>query len=279
MELCAQGQMDRLMSSDGQARVTDAFGSEVAARFGMLPNFFCSAPAAPGLIEDLWAFAKAAYLDNPLPSLLKERLFVHLSRFCIVRYCIVRHVGFLIGQGQPAGDPTAPTQTIEQALKLLRRPIPDEATRDQIVSRLEAREAPGPLPLSDTQEEADLFDALTIIFLTPVRSARARNGVRRAVGGKSFELLTALLAFIRTAHYWTETHAELSYEPDIAACMQRHPELARILTNASEAEEVTGEAGRAQAEAALRHSEEQRHLTLQLVPALLWSADADPLGV
>jgi len=31
---------------------------EVAARFGVMPNFFCSASAAPGLIEELWTFAR-----------------------------------------------------------------------------------------------------------------------------------------------------------------------------------------------------------------------------
>jgi hypothetical protein len=35
-----------------------AFRDEVAERFGVLPNFFCSAEAAPGLIERLWDFAK-----------------------------------------------------------------------------------------------------------------------------------------------------------------------------------------------------------------------------
>ena len=63
---------------------------EVEARFGLMPNFFCTATTAPGLIDELWAFAKSAYLDSPLPSLFKERLFVYLSRFCAVRYCIVR---------------------------------------------------------------------------------------------------------------------------------------------------------------------------------------------
>src|SRR4026209_971370 len=86
---------------------SENFQREVAGRFGVLPNFFRSAQAAPGLIEELWGFAKSAYLDNPLPSLFKERLFVHLSRFCEIRYCIVRHVGFLIGQGRPAGDAAA----------------------------------------------------------------------------------------------------------------------------------------------------------------------------
>jgi hypothetical protein len=89
-----------------------AFRANVADRFGLLPNFFCSASAAPGLIERLWDFAQSAYLDSPLPFLFKERLFVHLSRFCPVRYCIVRHVGFLIGAGRPAGDATAPAETV-----------------------------------------------------------------------------------------------------------------------------------------------------------------------
>lgn len=39
-------------------------------------------------------------LDDKGPSLFKERLFVHLSRFCPIRYCIVRHVGVLMGLGR-----------------------------------------------------------------------------------------------------------------------------------------------------------------------------------
>lgn len=65
-----------------------AFEREIASRFGLAPNFFTSAPDAPEMIERLWDFAKSAYLDNPKPSLFKERLFVYLSRFCEVRYCV-----------------------------------------------------------------------------------------------------------------------------------------------------------------------------------------------
>ena len=83
-------------------------------------QFFMSAPDAPEIVEKLWDFAKSAYLDNPIPSLFKERLFVFLSRFCQVRYCIVRHCGFLVGYGHSSGDASAPPQTIEQALKLLK---------------------------------------------------------------------------------------------------------------------------------------------------------------
>ena len=192
------------------------FRREVADRFGVLPNFFCSAEAAPGLVEELWKFAKSAYLDSPLPSLFKERLFVHLSRFCEIRYCIVRHVGFLIGHGRPAGDAAAGPETVEQVIEMFRRPLREGAALTQVLERLE-RTSPGDrLPEPRTEGETDLFDALTIMFLSPRDCARARAAVRVAVGDGTFELLVAYLAFIRTAHYWTEMHPELTYEPDMA---------------------------------------------------------------
>src|SRR3984957_8180980 len=98
--------------------------ARVEGRFGVLPNFFRLAPETPEITEELWGFAQAAYLDNPMPSVFKERLFVHLSRFCAVRYCIARHVGFLVGLGHPAGDPTARTQSVTDVVQLLRRPFP-----------------------------------------------------------------------------------------------------------------------------------------------------------
>ena len=116
---------------------TTRFNAEVRERFGVLPNFFCTAPSAPGLIEKMWSFAKSGYLDNPLPSLFKERLFVHLSRFCGTRYCIVRHVGFLIGEGRPAGDASVLPHTVEQVLTLLKRPVPDAEKLERALNQLE----------------------------------------------------------------------------------------------------------------------------------------------
>src|SRR6185295_13590496 len=136
--------------------------------------------AAPGLIEELWKFAKSAYLDSPLPPLFKDRLFVHLSRFCEVRYCIVRHVGFLIGKGRPAGDADALPHTVDQVIALLSRPLPDLETTRAILERLFSHNEPLPLPAPGSQAEADLFDVLTLIFVEPTRSSRARDAVRAA---------------------------------------------------------------------------------------------------
>jgi PAS domain S-box-containing protein len=264
-----------------------SFSDEVISRFGVLPNFFCSAPAAEGLVQELWKFAKSAYLDCALPSLFKERLFVHLSRFCEVRYCIVRHVGFLIGEGHPAGDASALPQTIEQVLTVLRRPLPDADGLSHCFQRLESYGQPVEMPEPEAQLEGDLFDALTIIFVEPARSARARRAVTCAFGESRFEILTAFLAFVRTAHYWTETHPTLPYETDMLAVMAKHGELARLLIDRTEAENVkAGDAFRrtlaelqeirgeqARVEAALRITEERLQAVLRTAHMAFWAWD------
>src|SRR6185312_10828134 len=124
----------------------------VGGRFGVLPNFFRLAPETPEITEKLWGFAQAAYLDNPLHSVFKERLFVYLSRFCAVRYCIARHTGFLIGLGQPSGDKDARTESVVDVVKLLRRPL---ARGPELNARLSfCLKCPAPLtemPKADTQ--------------------------------------------------------------------------------------------------------------------------------
>src|ERR1700684_4439334 len=132
------------------------FEREVAARFGLVPNFFRSTPDAPYVVRELWAFAKAAYLDAPIPTLFKERLFVYLSRFCEVRYCITRHCGFLLGLGRAAGDPAAQTMKIIQVMRLLRRPVPTDMSVSAALIRFEAMEQPIDWPSSETSNDDDL---------------------------------------------------------------------------------------------------------------------------
>jgi hypothetical protein len=75
-----------------------------------------------------------------MPSVFKERLFVWLSRFCPMRYCVVRHVGFLLGDshGRAAGDTAAVPQTIDEIVGLLRRPSPWQREMGQVYADLDA---------------------------------------------------------------------------------------------------------------------------------------------
>ena len=211
-------------------------GSRVENRFGVLPNFFCLAPETPEITEKLWGFAQAAYLDNPLPSLFKERLFVHLSRFCAVRYCIARHVGFLVGLGRPAGDPTVGTQSVTDVVKLLRRPFP---RGEELQSRLTlCASTPAPLvemPMPDTEIEDAVFVLAAHVFLKTSDYLLCLDALTRLFGPTRLQYLLLFLAFVRAAHYWTETHPEVAFEDDINQLLATHEALADCILNDPEA--------------------------------------------
>src|SRR5215467_3060459 len=191
------------MPNDQSGRgASDAFNlaERVETRFGVLPNFFRLAPETPEITEKLWGFAQAAYLDNPLASVFKERLFVYLSRFCVVRYCIARHSGFLIGLGRPAGDKNACAQSVEDVVKLLRRPLP---RGPELQSRLSfCSESPAPLvemPTADTQMEDRLFSLASHVFLQTADAPECLDALERLLGTVRLQYLLLFLAFVRAA--------------------------------------------------------------------------------
>ena len=215
-----------------------AFEVEVAGRFGILPNFFRSARAAPELLEQLWGFAKAGYLDNPMPAVFKERLFVWLSRFCPMRYCIVRHVGFLLGggHGRAAGDANAKPQSLTEVIALLRRPSPWHRDMAPVYASLEAQAgALKSWPAPGSEMEDAMFACAAVMFIEPARSDSARRGLVRILGLREYELFSGCLAFIRTAHYWTMLHPEIESEDDMIELMRGHADLARLLLEDPEA--------------------------------------------
>ena len=208
---------------------------EVRARFGVLPNFFRLAPETPEITANLWGFAKFAYLDNPLPSLFKERLFVYLSRFCDVRYCISRHVGFLVGLGRAAGDSDAAPQSIEDVLRLLQMRLAEGEELDAMISLCATCEAPLKTMRAGSAIELAVINCASHVFLQTPRAGASAEALRQVLGETAWQHLTVLLAFVRTAHYWTKVHAELRLEEDILELMRIHEHLAECLLNDPEA--------------------------------------------
>jgi PAS domain S-box-containing protein len=199
----------------------------VGERLGVLPNFFRLAPETPEITEKLWGFAQVAYLDNPFPSVFKERLFVYLSRFCAVRYCIARHVGFLVGLGRPAGDKDARTQSIVEIVNLLRRPLPRGPDLELRLSLCAA--CPAPLleiPSADSQIEDAMFALASHVFLQTTDASACIDALERSLGTVRFQYLLLFLTFVRAAHYWTRVHPELQFEDDIQQLLTTHEALA-----------------------------------------------------
>jgi PAS domain S-box-containing protein len=211
----------------------------VGERFGVLPNFFRLAPETPEITEKLWGFAQAAYLDNPLPSVFKERLFVHLSRFCAVRYCIARHAGFLVGLGRPAGDANVRTQSVTDVVKLLRRPFPRGHELQSHLSLCASAPAPiGEMPMPDTLMEDAIFVLAGHVFLKTSDYLACLDALKRLLGPVRLQYLLLFLAFVRAAHYWTEIHPEIALEDDINKLLATHEALADCILNDPEARDA-----------------------------------------
>src|SRR3984885_9122523 len=208
----------------------------VSERFGVLPNFFRLSPETPEITEKLWGFAEAAYLDNPLPSVFKERLFVYLSRFCAVRYCIARHTGFLIGLGRPSGDKDARAETVVDVVKLLRRPLPRGPEIKECLSFCSTSAAPLiEMPLADTQMEGALFSLASHVFLQTGDAPECLDELERLLGAVRLQYLLLFLAFVRAAHYWTKVHPEVELEDDIQQLLATHEALASCILEDPEA--------------------------------------------
>ena len=199
---------------------------EIGDRFGVLPSFFRLAPDAPAVAPALFSFAKFAYLDSPLPSLFKERLFVHLSRYCEVRYCLGRHFCFLIGLGRPSGDADVAPMTTEQAISLLRRSFTPHHQADRHVAFLRSAVHRTDDDIEpDSELETALLAVCTAVFLDPAKARPYLPVLRRVLGAERYEYLLVFIGFVRMAHYWTQVHPELAEEEDVAELMRRLEEI------------------------------------------------------
>jgi signal transduction histidine kinase len=211
------------------------FQQAVLDRLGIMPNALLCAPEAPEIVEWFWDFVKGMFIDNPIASLFKERLFVYLSRFCEFRYCITRHCGFLIGRGHASGDPVVQLETAAQVIRLLKKPSPWQRDMNAVLLRLEAISTPIDWPEPETELEDCLFAAATAVYVEPRLHDRERAALRNALGGQRFERLIGLLTLVRAAHHWTTLHPDLSFEDDVRHMLEQHDELARLLLEDPEA--------------------------------------------
>lgn len=210
----------------------DVLWETIEGRLGVCPAFFRLAHD-PEVAWGLWRQAEFAYLDSPIPSLLKERLFVVLSQYCVVPYCLTRHCAFLLGVGHPAGDADAPATSVDDVLDLLDTPADPGRALAEAVTALDAAPPDVPWPEPGTAAERSLFACAEATFLNASGHRSATRALQRALGSSRYQWLALLLAFIRTAHFWTETHPELEIEADAQALLDENDELARRVGSAT----------------------------------------------
>jgi len=113
-------------------------------------------------------------------------------------------------------------------------PPPWQRPLEPIYERLGALKLAIDWPDPESDAEDWIFAMSALMFVEPTKSERALEVLRQALGAKRLEYLLALLAFIRTAHYWTMVHPELEIEHDASELMALNAELASLLLQGSD---------------------------------------------
>ena len=209
------------------AQNIDGLKAEISARMGVCPSFFLL-PEDFTVSQQLWAAARFGYLDAPFPALFKERLFAYLSRFCRVPYCVGRHAAFLLGAGNVAGDPNCPTMSPEEVVRTLESQLPSYTAVARCLRIVENLNSP--FNEWGDNAEADLFPCLAAVFLRSEGAAASERELLRLFGPAKYDRLIWFLGFVRTAHFWTETHPELELEHDVKVLFDKHPTVAEAAT-------------------------------------------------
>jgi PAS domain S-box-containing protein len=213
-------------------RSSEQIKAEIQEEFGFVPPFFEPATETAEVLENLWQQTLAAYVNNPLPALFKEKLFAYLSRYCSVHYCIICHSCALRSLGM----------TAQQVLNLLQDPPPniiDEFKAKPMLSSTQIE----PLtawPAANSVLETRLYHCAILIYLKPALPQQYHRDLLKLLGSFYYNHLIAFIAYVKTYHQWVECHPELLYEADqrvqlhLADLLQQDPALGDFFANYNE---------------------------------------------
>lgn len=173
--------------------------------FGFLPPLFIPAQQTPHVLHNLFQQTISAYIYNPIPILFREQLFAYLSRYCSVRYSIVCHCCVLRSLGMAA----------HEVLTLLETPpLTDLEIEPHLQILAAMASSSSHWPESGSPTERSLFLCAVFLSLLPERAAHVRNSVRLFLSDAYYNALIEFLSYVKTCHFWVETHPELSLETD-----------------------------------------------------------------
>jgi PAS domain S-box-containing protein len=264
-------------------RTSEQIKAEIERHFGFFPNFFSPVLDAPETLESLWQETLAAYLNNPLPPLFKEKLFARLSRYCAAPYCTVSHSCLMSSLGQSAEDIS----------RLLDQPAHwSEADIEGPLDVLAGASAPLLVwPEPGSQIEGALLNCAEVSFLNTGGAGACRAELRRLLGSVNYAQLIRFLSYIKLSHSWIESYPEITHEADegtmktFATLVRESPRLADYFGPASAIvrgetagceERLSAElADLKRIEEALRVSEERYRTLVESAPEAILVVDMD----
>jgi signal transduction histidine kinase len=179
--------------------------AKIIKQLGYFPAFLLPALDSSLIFTSLAQQTLSAYINNPLPVLFKEKLFVILSRYFGISYLSICHSCTLQSLGLNAkeilalgeiGYPQTETD-LEADLQLL-------DSQWQISKNWQQQ----------PQLEISLLRCCSFIFLYPCQATNCSAKLQELLGTFFYNYLIIFLGYIKLCHQWVSNHPEISHQQD-----------------------------------------------------------------
>ncbi|HET8912462.1 MAG TPA: ATP-binding protein [Ktedonobacteraceae bacterium] len=175
----------------------------------------------PSIHKNLRQQTQRAYLKNPLPVRLKEKLFAYLARYCNVPYLLICHACLLYSQGM----------TAQEIQEFLSTPPLDEKSLPYSLELLKRSRIHDIAQLSPELEHV-LFQVLVYLYRHINQSNTLITELQEILSAAYYNHILLFFGYIQTSLLWSETHPTILHPTDkptlkqLEALLQQGPDLA-----------------------------------------------------
>lgn len=179
--------------------------TEIVKQLGYLPAFLIPAINSSLVFRSLVQQTLSAYINNPLPALFKEKLFVSLSRYYGVSYFTICHSCTLGSLGMTASE----------ILTLGDIGYPKTEKDLQVDLQLLSNQWQGGREWQkNPQIETSLLRCSSLIFLQPTKTANCSTILKPLLGKVYYNYLIVFLGYIKLCHQWVKKNPAISHQQD-----------------------------------------------------------------
>ena len=179
--------------------------TKIAQQLGYFPAFLIPAIDSSLIFRSLVQQTLSAYVNNPLPQLFKEKLFVYLSRYFNLNYFTICHSCTLKSLGMNAVE-------ILRLEKIDYPPIEQDTLAD--LQLLRDRWSDRRDWHHNSQLETSLLRCSYFIFRQSSGATNCAIALQELLGTVYYNYLIVLLGYIKLCHQWVSAHPEISHQED-----------------------------------------------------------------
>ena len=178
--------------------------TEIIKQLGYFPAFLSSAVEHSMIYRSLTQQTLLSYINNPLPSKFKEKLFISLSRYYGISYFTICHSCTLRSLGV----------SISEILELENLGYPgSEAEVATDIQNL-SEQCSGKDWHHNPKFEAALLRCSSLIFINPEQRASLSSSLKKLLGTVYYHYLILLLGYIKLCHQWLRSNQSISHQQD-----------------------------------------------------------------